>query len=1010
MSSPRPLALAAVLRSIEGLPDLPHLAGWLGAVPLWQPMASPPRGSVAAALTGRLGDVLWIGVECRGQAERAAMREARRLAAEGQQAVAIALSRDAVSLTPRIALAVTGGIAALGIDTRAPDRVAHIALERLRLASGEPAATWLARAIDALAGQGAGTTFFRCFRDSLARFEQQMDTSARGEQRRTLALIQLTRLLFLYFIQSKGWLDHRPAYLREEVDRALNAGRNLQRWVMAPLFFGALACPARSRIGRARALGNLPFLNGGLFTAHPLERISGCTVPDIAWCEAVDDLFERFHFTVSEDESGGHAIAPDMLGHVFERVMATERRKEAGAFYTPAGLVRQTLDEGLTAIVAERLGMSWNAAAEELARGEVQVRGVPGRDSRVQEAIRQLRVLDPACGSGAFLLVALERITQLRATPDAPPHKLRREVLSSQIFGVDLDPMAIRLTELRLWLAVAAGDEPTEPQLVEPLPNLDASVRQGDALREPAELIVADVGASRKLRVLRQRYARATGSTKRSLVRDLRRCELLAAARALEGGIERLEQRIRALLRAARAPDLFGQKSRLSPEGRNQLAELRRALRDLRKAGRELKREGRLPWFSAAAQFGDVMASGGFDLVAGNPPWVRAEAIDPVERERLSRRFRWWRTSGGRGYQHQPDLAVAFIERASELAAPGGTIALLVPEKLATAGYASVMRGALTSGYTLRTAAPIAPDAAAKFGATVYPMMLVASKRVAEPDAEVRIAPGPGAASVAQQSLGAGAWVLGASGVAELMAELRAAHPRLGDTLRPRLGVKTGADHVFLDPDDVEAELLRPAVRGRDVRPFRVSSRHQLLWTHDRHGEPLPALPPRAGAWIARHEVQLRSRSDARPGVPWTLFRVRGALDAWRVIWADVSRTLTAAALTGATSDHVPLNTCYVLSASSADQANALSAWLNAPPVRALAAAAAAPASGGYRRHTASVVEQLPLPHGVLESDALRDLALAAADGDEDMESLARIAGGFLGLAQSDRPRLASLE
>ncbi len=137
---------------------------------------------------------------------------------------------------------------------------------------------------------------------------------------------------------------------------------------------------------------------------------------------------------------------------------------------------------------------------------------------------------------------------------------------------------------------------------------------------------------------------------------------------------------------------------------------------------------------------------------------------------------------------------------------------------------------------------------------------------------------------------------------------------------------------------------------------------------------------------------------------------MRGALDAWRVIWADVSRTLTAAALTGATSDHVPLNTCYVLSASSADQANALSAWLNAPPVRALAAAAAAPASGGYRRHSASVVEQLPLPHGVLESDALRDLALAAADGDEDMESLARIAGGFLGLAQSDRPRLASLE
>lgn len=998
MSSPRPLVLAAVLRSIERLPDLPHLAGWLGAQPLWQPIAPPPRSCDAAALIGRLGDVLWIGVESAAQPERAALREARRLAAGGQQAVVIGLSRDTARDGLHLALAVTGGIAPLSVGIRDTDRVAHVALERLRLAAGEPASTWLARATDALAGQGAGAAFFRCFRESLARFEQQIVTSARGEQRRTLALVQLTRLLFLYFIQSKGWLDHRPAYVREELDRALNTGRRLQRWVFAPLFFGALACPARKRTGRARTLGNLPFLNGGLFTPHPLERSAGCSVPDLAWREAVDQLFERFHFTVAEDDGGGHAIAPDMLGHVFERVMAADRRKEAGAFYTPAALVRQTLDEGLTAAVTERLGVSWREASERLLAG----------DSSACEVLGRLRILDPACGSGAFLLGALERITELRGRPVSQEHRLRREVLASQIFGVDLDPMAIRLTELRLWLAVAAGDQPITPDKVEPLPNLDASVRQGDALREPAELIAVDAGASRELRTLRQRYARATGSPKQSLVRQLRRAELLAAERALDAGVARLEQRITELLRVARAPNLFGQATRLSSEQRNLLAALRRDLRELRRARREMKREGRLPWFSATAQFADVMASGGFDLVVGNPPWVRAEALAPGERERLARRFHWWRTSG-RGYRHQPDLAVAFTERACELVAPGGAVALLVPEKLATAGYASVMRGGLISSCTLRTAAAITPAAAAKFGATVYPMMLVASKRVAEPDSQVRVALDIDAPRVAQRSLGAGPWVLGRSSAGELVSTLGASHPRLGETLRPRLGVKTGADQVFLDPADVEAELLRPAVRGRDVRPFRVSSRHLLLWAHDAHGEPLAMLPPRARAWIAQHVEQLMARSDARSGAPWTLFRVRGALARWRVTWADVSRRLHAAALVGDAAGHIPLNTCYLISVASAAEAHALTAWLNAPPIRALAAAAAPPAAGGYRRHTASVVERLPLPRDVLESAELRALAEAGASTGEDSNALARVAADLLGLDRRERRRLASL-
>src|SRR2546430_16091595 len=84
----------------------------------------------------------------------------------------------------------------------------------------------------------------------------------------------------------------------------------------------------------------------------------------------------------------------------------------------------------------------------------------------------------------------------------------------------------------------------------------------------------------------------------------------------------------------------------------------------------------------------DILACGGFDLVAGNPPWVRGERVPAQVRETLATRYATWRPARGRGFAHLPDLAVAFVERALELVAPGGAAALLVPAQLASSGYA----------------------------------------------------------------------------------------------------------------------------------------------------------------------------------------------------------------------------------------------------------------------------------------------------------------------------------
>src|SRR5207249_943087 len=189
--------------------------------------------------------------------------------------------------------------------------------------------------------------------------------------------------------------------------------------------------------------------------------------------------------------------------------------------------------------------------------------------------------------------------------------------------------------------------------------------------------------------------------------------------------------------------DLFGRRRGLTGDERGRLRRLRASRRELRAAARRVAREGGAPCFAFESHFGDVVAGGGFDLVVGNPPWVRGERLPARVRETLSHRYPSWRPSAVRGFGHLPDLAVAFVERALELAAPGGCIALLVPAKLASSGYAEPLRQRLSHGTRIERAARLA-DAAGAFGAAaVYPMALIATRAEPGPADETVTAPGP---------------------------------------------------------------------------------------------------------------------------------------------------------------------------------------------------------------------------------------------------------------------------
>jgi hypothetical protein len=1013
--------LTALLARCRGTDDLRLLFGHLGYHPdegdaddPWVPLARWRTFRVIGAVVSDPRD--------------AARGMARRLAATAQPGLVAALGAGALALAvPRLGVGRSSPVLAVPLDRPEP-----LHLQLLAELMPRPGATALEHGLrvgEVLSTEAVGSRFFVAFRRLVERAGAAVE-SRDAADRRLLALLPLTRVLFLYFVQAKGWLDGRPDFLRAQLDDTLAQRRHFHRAVLHPLFFGTLNRPTAARSHRDR-FGRIPYLNGGLFEPHPLERTAGPVVlPNAFWREAFDDVFERFRFCLREGDEVG-AIAPDMLGRVFEGVMDAGERRASGTFYTPATLVRDVVIATLATALADA-HLPLEPTAEVLRGGPCP----PARWARLRERLRAIRVLDPAVGSGAFLLGALEVLTTAWSATgdgqDVPPGRLRRRLLDGHLFGVDVNPIAVRLAELRLWLAIVADDPEHDISRVRPLPNLNGVVRQGDTLLDPIAAVRAlgltHMPPAEAAAVASARHAvfSARGPDRALALAALRQAELRATRAMIAAAVARGGRALRELESVARSPDLFGRRAGLSREQRLQCDLLRARLRDLRVADRAAAR-GSVPFFAFEVHHPDAMAAGGFTVVVGNPPWVRAERLPRAMRSTLALRFRWWRSTGGRGFGHQPDLAVAFLERALELAAPGGAIGLLLPGKLASAAYAETARRSLVRDTTLTYIHRVPDREAAGFGAVVYPLALVARKHQADDSHRVSLTFTAGA-TVAQRALQAsGPWVLLGDAERAALDAFKSSGPSLHGVAPPMLGVKTGADDVLVGTivergavrwtlrfgaADVELErgVLRPVLRGRDLAPWRASPECAVIWPYGRAGALRSELPSAAARWIAVHRARLARRADYRTGPVWALFRVRAGIMPNRVVWADVARTATAAVLAYAAPDAVPINTCYVSAAPDDESALAIAATINSAWGRVLVHAVADEARGGYRRFNARAVGRVPVPVAGAARRRLAALARSAhTTHDVDTHEIDEAVADALGLSREVRATLRAL-
>jgi hypothetical protein len=848
-----------------------------------------------------------------------------------------------------------------------------------------------ARWIDVLGRVSITRKFFRELQTIVGLLANTLPGGLCSSARRELALITVSRLIFLSFLETKGWLDGDFGFLENGFIRCVEDGGRYQRRVLDPLFFGTLNTPMRSRAPRARRFGRIPFLNGGLFSRSPLEkRVRRFSFTDEAFGTAFGSLLSRYRFTAHEDSADWSeaSIDPEILGKAFEALMGSENRKGSGAFYTPQDIVGHLTDEALDA-------------------------AMPGE--RSLESLRGMRVLDPACGSGAFLVHMLERLAKLRCGQGEAGSmaEIRRRVLASSIFGVDINPTAVWLCELRLWLSVVVETDESDPMRVVPLPNLDRHIRVGDSLAG-GSFGDATAVSGKRFQSLRGRYMRATGPRKLSLARALDRGERDAATEALSRSALRLAGQRRELILARRSPDLFGQRHQPDPAERAHLVDLRRQLRAIAFRIRALKAGGALP-FSFEAHFADAAGAGGFDIVIGNPPWVRLHRIPAASRQSLRRDFvvyreAAWRSGAmiagaGRGFAAQVDMAALFVERSHRLAKPRGIVALLLPAKL----WRSLAGGGVRKLLTEETEVLRLEDhgdSKSGFDAAVYPAVLVfrSARRLTTSMSPIRCEIRSRERTTKWESLPralqlddtpGSPWLLAPPDVRHSFECVRKRGVPLAESCfgRPLLGVKTGYNEAFIVHvqsvdqgiatisagrrcSTIEAEMLRPALRGESLGSEREAIQEHIVWPHDSRGRVLKSLPPLTERWLDQYRSELARRTDLHSRREWwSVFRTESAANGTpRVIWADIGRR-PRALVVDAGDSVVPLNTCYVIQCATLLDAHALASLINGPLIAAWLDLIAEPARGDYRRYLGWTMALMPVPAGW---DAAR-VALATA-------------------------------
>ena len=452
------------------------------------------------------------------------------------------------------------------------------------------------------------------------------------------------RIVFLHFLQKKGWLNGNPTFLRDLFLASPHQADFLEQ-VLEPLFFGIFNTEPEQREklfvdehwdkGLLKQWEHLPYLNGGLFERDEVDKMK-IRLP----ASLFNDLFTflaSYNFTVDENDPDDAEIGvdPEMLGKIFESLL--EDNKAKGAFYTPKEIVRYMCKESLIAYLgaicfpADEKNTNCEDVVGSKIRTFVETHEFPGELEPYREildrALREVKICDPAIGSGAFPMGLLNELWRCReALTDHDScslitvhrSQLKKEIIENNIYGVDIERGAIDIARLRFWLSIVVDSE--EPQA---LPNFDYKFMQGNSLIESFE----GVDLSRMMSSDGQHSSLGKGKQKAG-----------ANQLGIEFASTDTKRNLQLMLREYFSITDHEQKSRQRSEINDSVKSYIRQ-QHLRPAAEarltSLDPSANQEFFLWHTWFKDIFDKGGFDIVVGNPPYFKYEGAIKGEIETI---------------------------------------------------------------------------------------------------------------------------------------------------------------------------------------------------------------------------------------------------------------------------------------------------------------------------------------------------------------------------------------
>lgn len=723
------------------------------------------------------------------------------------------------------------------------------------------------------------------------------------------------RIVFLHFLQKKGWLNGNPTFLCDLFLTSPYQADFLEQ-VLEPLFFGIFNTEPEQREklfadeqwdeGLLKQWERLPYLNGGLFERDEVDKMN-IRLPSSLF----NDLFTflaSYNFTVDENDPDDAEIGvdPEMLGKIFESLL--EDNKAKGAFYTPKEIVRYMCKESLiaylgaicfpadgktgnTCVTADGKNTDCGDAVGSLVRTFVETHEFPDelepyRDI-LDRALREVKICDPAIGSGAFPMGLLNELWRCReALTDRDScslitvhrSQLKKEIIENNIYGVDIERGAINIARLRFWLSIVVDSE--EPQA---LPNFDYKFMQGNSLIESFE----GVDLSRMMSSEGQYSSLGKGRQK---------------VGANQLGIEFVstdtKRNLQLMLR-----EYFSLTDHVKK------AEVRRSINDsvkryIRQQGLHPSAELRLSSLDPSANqefflwhtwFKDIFDKGGFDIVVGNPPYIgekgHKEIFQPVKEDALLKGF----------YLGKMDYFYFFFHVAINILCQNGISCFITTNYYPTAMGARKLRKDLAERTNLLQLINLNEFKIFESALGQHNLITLFEKNTSHKieckvlnttckgfvrkgyvyyilegiDETVKIT------HVDQRSLyeGEECYIRLYSDenkdntLTTIFDKMITGNQRLGDITNVNTGLFTACDRVFIDDIDImrrkfntnqlEQNLLKPLFKNSDIYKYATSERVRklLIYHHEKATYKLSEIP-NVYAYLSEHRTVLEQRRD----------------------------------------------------------------------------------------------------------------------------------------------------